>query len=73
MRAISSFAPKTNIVTQGALIGKARWGNRPRRKAAKTDASDAPGSARKTRDASPSARSRTAPATASAKKLGVQT
>ena len=71
MRAISSFfAPKTNIVSAKApLIGKASPGKQDRAaKAAKTDASDAPGSARKTRDASPSARSPDAPATASAKK-----
>jgi len=71
MRAISSFfAPKTNIVSAKAPpIGKASPGKQDRAaKAAKTDASDAPGSARKTRDASASARSPDAPATASAKK-----
>ena len=71
MRAISSFfAPKTNIVSAKAPpIGKPSPMKDDRAsKAAKTDASDAPGSARKTRDAPHSARSPDAPATASAKK-----
>ena len=72
MRAISSFfAPKTNIVSAKAPpIGKPSPMKEDRAsKAAKTDASaSAPGSARKTRDASPKDRSPDAPATASAKK-----
>ena len=71
MRAISSFfAPKTNIVSAKAPpIGKPSPRKEDRTaKAAKKDASDAPGSAQKTRDVSPSARSPDAPATASAKK-----
>ena len=72
MRAISSFfAPKTNIVSAKAPpIGKPSPMKEDRAsKAAKTDKTrDAPGSARKTRDASPKDRSPDAPATASAKK-----
>ena len=71
MRAISSFfAPKTNIVSAKAPpFGKPSPRKEDRAaKAVKTDASDAPGLARKTRDVSPSARSPDAPATASAKK-----
>ena len=72
MRAISSFfAPKTNIVSAKAPpIGKPSPLKEDRAsKAAKTDKTRyAPGSARKTRDASPKDRSPDAPATASAKK-----